>query len=97
MAPVARIREVRLDFMVKLYFALKEDKSMAASLIEGQLSATREYAEEIAREQAVYANDPSSFDAIVLGSKASAARITVEWLQQAQESLATELVSPLRS
>src|SRR4051794_16740768 len=95
LAPVARIRDVRLDFMIKLYFALKEDKSLAARLIEGQLSATSEYADEIAGEQALYGDDPSSFDAIVLRSKASAARITMDWLKQARDGLAS--ASPVES
>jgi PadR family transcriptional regulator, regulatory protein AphA len=94
MAPVGRIREVRLDFMVKLYFALKEDKELAAQIIEAQLAATREYAEEIAAEQTAFTDDPSSFDSIVLGSKASAARITIDWLKKAQDGLTAEFASP---
>ena len=93
LAPVGRIREVRHDFMVKLYFALREDKELAARLIEAQLAATRDYAGEIAEEQKAF-QDPGSFDAIVLGSKASAARITIEWLEKAQDNLAAEFASP---
>jgi DNA-binding PadR family transcriptional regulator len=96
MAPVARIREVRIDFLVKLYFALKEDRGLAERLIEAQIEATREYADEIAREQRELEDDPSGFDAIVLQSKASAARITIDWLENAQGSLA-EYASPVGS
>jgi DNA-binding PadR family transcriptional regulator len=88
LAPVARMREVRLDFLVKLYFAVKEDRALARRLIEAQLEATREYADEVEQEQRVLEDDPSEFDAIVLGSKASAARITIEWLEQTLGGLA---------
>lgn len=96
MTPVARIREVRIDFLVKLYFALKEDRGLAARLIEAQIEATREYADEIAIEQRELEDDPIGFDTIVLQSKASAARITIDWLERAQGSLA-EYASPVGS
>jgi DNA-binding PadR family transcriptional regulator len=97
LAPVERMREVRLDFLVKLYFALKEDRALAARLIEGQIAATRAYAETITRQQKAYAADPASFDAIVLSSKASAARITLDWLRKSQDALTAEFVSPAGS
>ncbi len=78
--PVARMREVRRDFLVKLYFALEEDAALARELIEAQLEACDLYAAEIGRELAQF--EPASFDAITLGSKASAARLTREWLEE---------------
>jgi DNA-binding PadR family transcriptional regulator len=91
-APVARMREVRLDFLVKLFFALKEDGALAAQLIDAQIAATREYAGEVGQEQREMEDDPSGFDAIVLESKASAARITLEWLARARGSIAAPAV-----
>ena len=89
MAPVARMREVRLDFLMKLYFAMREDRELARRLIEGQIAATREYANEIADEKReLDADDASGFDAIVLDSKSSAARITLDWLERALGRLA---------
>ena len=80
--PVGRMREVRLDFMVKLYFLLQdemdEERFQARSLIEGQRGVCEAYAEELEREIAVVAQD--SFDALALTSKLSAARMTSEWL-----------------
>jgi DNA-binding PadR family transcriptional regulator len=96
LAPVARMREVRLDFLVKLYFALKEDRELAGQLIEAQIATTHEYAEEIGQEQRELEDDPTGFEAIVLQSKASAARITIDWLEKAQGSL-TEYASPVGS
>jgi DNA-binding PadR family transcriptional regulator len=76
--PVGRMREVRLDFLVKLYFALEEDRELAAELLSDQIEACRSYGEEVETELTEV--EPGSFDAIALTSKASAARITGEWL-----------------
>jgi DNA-binding PadR family transcriptional regulator len=86
-SPVARMREVRLDFLVKLYFALNEDKDLARELLQAQIAATRDYAAAIEREQNELELSPPDFDAIVLESKASAARITREWLESCLDSL----------
>ena len=76
--PVGRMREVRLDFLVKLYFAMQEDRVLAGELLASQIEACEQYADEVAKERAAGAATP--FDRIVLDSKASAARITREWL-----------------
>lgn len=78
--PVGRMREVRLDFLIKLYFALSEDPALARDLIEAQIEVCGEYATEVDRELAEA--ETGGFDAIVLGSKASAARLTREWLER---------------
>jgi DNA-binding PadR family transcriptional regulator len=79
-APVGRMREIRLDFLVKLYFALKEDKGLARGLLIAQADYCRDYEAQIEAE--VAEAKPASFDAIVLGSKASAARLTRIWLEE---------------
>jgi DNA-binding PadR family transcriptional regulator len=94
--PVARMREVRLDFLIKLYFALKEDQELAQELLTAQLAATRKYAAEIAHEQRALDDQADSFDAIVLESKASAARITRDWLQKCLDNSASASATPPR-
>ena len=84
--PVARMREVRLDFLVKLYFALEEDTRLAAELLAEQIDACGSYGAAIERELAEV--EPGSFDAMALTSKASAARITREWLMHCQKDIA---------
>jgi DNA-binding PadR family transcriptional regulator len=83
--PVARMREVRLDFLVKLYFALEEDADLAGELLTDQIEACRNYGEDIETELTQV--EPGSFDAIALSSKASAARITREWLLQCRKDI----------
>jgi PadR family transcriptional regulator AphA len=83
--PVARMREVRHDFMVKLYFALQEDEAAALDLVAQQIEACQEYGREV--ENQLKQADEGSFDAIALQSKATAARSTVEWLRGCQRTL----------
>ena len=84
--PVGRMRQVRYDFLIKLYFAMAEDKALARELVEAQIDVCRAYADEV--EQELGAAEASLFDAIVLQSKASAARLTLEWLEQCKRTLA---------
>jgi DNA-binding PadR family transcriptional regulator len=87
--PVGRMREVRLDLMVKLYFLmdeeLDEELRQARDLIGEQLAVCESYAEEIEHEMAGVSRD--SFDALALGSKLSAARLTGAWLSECLRSL----------
>ena len=83
--PVGRMRDVRLDFLVKLYFAMEEDPELAGELVTDQIASCRRYEAEIERELAEV--EAGSFDAIALTSKASAARITQEWLTQCQRDI----------
>jgi DNA-binding PadR family transcriptional regulator len=83
--PVGRMREVRSDFLIKLYFALERDRELAQELTEAQTRVCEGY--EAAIEGEMAAIEPSSFDAIVLRSKASASRGTREWLRQCLEVL----------
>src|SRR5262245_16456042 len=93
-SPVGRMREVKLDFLIKLFFTLKEDEGLARELLIAQIAATREYASEIEQEQRVLESPLPAFDAIVLESKASAARTTRAWLQKCLDSLEPAYASP---
>jgi hypothetical protein len=83
--PVARMREVRSDFLVKLYFALDGDRNLALELLDSQVEACSAYLDEAEAE--LSGAEASSFDAIVLDSRVSAARLTLEWLQRWQPLL----------
>lgn len=82
--PVARIREVRLDFLLKLYFARRLSATKTHALIEAQLTICRDYRTR-QRTQAE-ALDVQSFEFLVLRSKLTAVESTLNWLQE----LATE-------
>lgn len=83
--PVERLRQVRYDFMVKLYFAMQEDPAQAAGLIEQQIETCKAYEREI--EAGIEEADELSFDAIALQSRASAVRGTLQWLRASHRSL----------
>lgn len=85
--PVGRLREVRLDFMVKLYFLLEEDEErlQARDLIEDQMGVCETYAQGIEREMADVAG--GSFDELALAAKLSAARLTRDWLTDCLKSI----------
>lgn len=83
--PVGRMREVRLDLLIKLHFLLYEDPGQARDLMEAQVEVCKEYEAGIEEEQAGV--EPGSFDALVLESRASAARSTRDWLESARRRL----------
>lgn len=85
--PVGRIRETRHDFLIKLYFALREDPALARQILAAQLEAMRATTAEVERERDQLRSDADDFDRIVTESRLSAARITLEWLEQSLDDL----------
>jgi DNA-binding PadR family transcriptional regulator len=77
--PVGRMREVRSDFLIKLYFAMQRDPELARELAESQAEVCRDYMHDVERELAAALR---SFDRLVLKSKLSAAAATLDWLQE---------------
>jgi DNA-binding PadR family transcriptional regulator len=76
--PVARIREIRLDFLLKLYFAQQLGPAKVKALVEAQLAVGRSYLTR--QKTSARALATSSFEALVLESKLTAAESTVSWL-----------------
>lgn len=78
--PVARMREVRLDFLLKLYFAQQFGTAEAKALVKAQITACRDYLER----QKAHTRDiqPTSFESLVLESKLTAAESMLEWLNR---------------
>ncbi|MXZ88791.1 MAG: PadR family transcriptional regulator [Dehalococcoidia bacterium] len=76
--PVARLREVRFELLVKLYVLHTVDPGAEAALVRDQLRVCETYRER-ARERVARAGD--GFSRLVAQSKLSAADATVDWLQ----------------
>jgi PadR family transcriptional regulator, regulatory protein AphA len=76
--PVARMREVRLDFLLKLYFAQQRGAAEAAALVRAQIAACRDYLER--QRAGTRGLDPASFESLVSESKLTAAASMLEWL-----------------
>ena len=83
--PVSRMREVRVDFLAKLYFALDEQPDLARRLIVTQIDVCESYSRDVNRQAENL--DPMSFDAIVLASKVAAAASTRDWLKHSLAAL----------
>lgn len=84
--PVGRLREVRSDLLVKLYFCRTIGAACTARLLDAQITACRAYTERLSRLAAEA--EPGSFERLVRNSKISAARATLTWLEEERARLA---------
>jgi DNA-binding PadR family transcriptional regulator len=78
--PVARMREVRLDFLLKLYFARQLGAAEARTLVKAQIAACRDYLDR--QKTHTRDIDSTSFESLVLESKLTAAESMLEWLNR---------------
>ncbi len=90
-APVERLREVRNDFLLKLYFARSLRADRGLSLLERQIAAVERYVGRVESERA--ATEPDSFERLVLDSKVTAAKSTLRWLDRYRAAL-SEAATP---
>jgi PadR family transcriptional regulator AphA len=81
--PVERLREVRLDFLLKLYFLHRIDAVRELQLLTSQIEVCAAYLDEASRRSA----SATGFARLVAGSKESAARATLEWLRHHRDEL----------
>ena len=77
--PVAHTREVRLEFLVKLYLAQRREPALAARLVAEQRTRLAELLRTI-EEQASHLED-GSFARSVLDLRAAQTRAALEWLE----------------
>ena len=76
--PVTRLREVRLDFLLKAYFLRDAEPGAILRLLEGQVEFCHRY---LGEWQALAAGAaPQSFDRVVIEAKLAAAQGTLDWL-----------------
>jgi PadR family transcriptional regulator AphA len=85
--PVERLREVRLDFMLKIYFLHQLDPGGERQLLRAQVEACQAY---VARIAARLPGCAAGFERLVLGSKLSAAEATLHWLIEHEAVLSHE-------
>jgi PadR family transcriptional regulator, regulatory protein AphA len=77
-APVERMRAVRLEFLLKLYFLHHLDAGAELQLVRGQVDMCQAYETRLAAR----AETATGFDRLVTMSKLSAATATISWLTQ---------------
>ena len=85
--PVMRPREVRILFLLKLYFAQTLAPQRIAGLIDGQISACRSFLTHLeAQHQRANenGNEESFFDHVVLRGRIYQTRSLLDWLEELQ-------------
>ncbi|MGE3269807.1 MAG: PadR family transcriptional regulator [Chloroflexota bacterium] len=78
-APIHRLRQIRQDFLLKLFFSQQLPDHDTTVLVERQLEVSRAVADELATLQA--AEPPDSFASMVYESRLAMARATTAWLE----------------
>jgi PadR family transcriptional regulator AphA len=77
--PILRLRQIRQEFLLKLYFSRTLPGFDTGRLIEAQIEACRVVSKELA--DAVAAEPPDSFAALVYHSRQVTADATIAWLE----------------
>ncbi|HLZ20510.1 MAG TPA: PadR family transcriptional regulator [Ktedonobacterales bacterium] len=85
--PVAATRDIRLDFLLKLAFAIERDQAFAADLVARQRAATAGRLDRLRAQAATIRDDPLSLRRLALGHHIHQTEATLAWL----DGLASEL------
>ncbi len=83
--PVERLRQVRLDFLLKVYFARQRSEAIVRALVDAQIATCHRYLADLEARAAEFS--PESFGYVVTESRTSAARSTLEWLREYRRRL----------
>ena len=83
--PVAHGRDIRLEFMAKLYFACREGAAQAGQLLDRQLACCRQWLAE--NEQRIACLPVNSFERLVLRYRSGQLQATVLWLEECRYEL----------
>ncbi len=76
--PVKRLRQVRLDFLLKVYFARRRGVAEVRGLVDAQIRECHDYLARL--EERSSASAPDDFTDLVVESRTSAARGALDWL-----------------
>jgi DNA-binding PadR family transcriptional regulator len=79
--PVTHTRDIRLDFLVKLYFARLLDPALAADLVRGQLEKSREMESVLESRLAESTSPANDFGRQVLDLRLLQTRAAITWLE----------------
>jgi PadR family transcriptional regulator, regulatory protein AphA len=82
--PVERTRDLRLEFLLKLYIARDDEPDIAASLIAGQYDISQRLVESLARQAE---DEPDDFRRLVLEMRVEQNRALLKWLARARQDV----------
>lgn len=87
-APVPKLRQVRYEFLVKLYVLHELDREAERELVRAQVAVCDEYLQGVA---ARLSGAEENFERLIAGSKLSAAQSTATWLRLYLDELEEDL------
>ncbi len=87
--PVAHGREMRIEFLAKLYFAHRQDDATVHQLLERQLAACQQWLAAL-QEQFIAQPDDHFFAYAVQQFRVSQIEAFVAWLTRCQQALSAE-------
>jgi PadR family transcriptional regulator, regulatory protein AphA len=90
--PVVRPREIRILFLIKLYFVQRILPEQTAALVEREVAACRSFLEHLEAQSQRHADnktgDEAFFDHVVLRSRIHQTRALLDWLRELQHEMA---------
>jgi PadR family transcriptional regulator AphA len=86
--PLTRLRQVRLDFLLKVYFLRQQGVERILGLLDEQIEFCQRYVSEW--KALVQSTEPDSFDCLAMQSRVAAAQGTLDWLIQYRQRLTGE-------
>ena len=88
--PVERPRDIRILFLIKLYFVQRITSDQTSHLVEQQVLACRKFLEhlESRRPGDAESRDEAFFDHVVLRSRIHQTRALLDWLHELQHEMA---------
>jgi PadR family transcriptional regulator, regulatory protein AphA len=91
--PVTRPREVRILFLIKLYFVRQLQPEQTVPLVEQQILAGRRFLEHLESKHALHANtdDAAFFEHVVLRGRIYQTRSLLDWLYELKRELASSV------
>jgi DNA-binding PadR family transcriptional regulator len=81
--PVTRLRQVRSDLLVKLYFCRARGPDWVTRLLDAQIATSRAYRDRL--EEQIAELSPGSYERLVCESKRGPAATTITWLEQERQ------------
>ena len=86
--PVEKPRDIRIFFLIKLYFVQRFLPAQTTMLIEQQVNACQRFLEHLESQQyqRARADDEAFFDHVVLRSRIYQTRALLEWLRELKEA-----------
>lgn len=93
LTPVASGRDLRIEFLAKLYFAQQQGQAAVDALIDRQLAAVTAWRQRLASRRAALP-PTAAFDRLVLDYRIGQVQAAADWLATCRASLADPVSTP---